>query len=144
MTTWYSSHSWSTDWSRRLPSGSNSLALASLIEVREVVEIDLQDALVMATSNEANGSVTLTLEGEIDFGNVAQLRAELAQVIRSNAGNLTVDLAGVSFLDSTTIGVLIQAKKRLAQRESELIIIRPQPRVRRIFEMAGLMDYLGV
>jgi anti-sigma B factor antagonist len=120
------------------------LALASLIEVREVVEIDLQDALVMASSNEANGSVTLTLEGEIDFGNVAQLRAELAQVIRSNAGNLTVDLAGVSFLDSTTIGVLIQAKKRLAQRESELIIIRPQPRVRRIFEMAGLMDYLGV
>jgi anti-anti-sigma factor len=144
MTTWSSSHSWSTDWSRCLPSGSNSLVLASLIEVREVVEIDLQDALVMATSHEANGSVTLALKGEIDFGNVAQLRAELAQVIRSNAGNLTVDLAGVSFLDSTTIGVLIQAKKRLAQRESELIIIRPQPRVRRIFEMAGLMDYLGV
>ncbi len=106
--------------------------------------MDIQDTLVMTASHEANGSVSLVVEGEIDFGNVAQLRAELSQLIRADAADLTIDLAGVPFLDSTAIGVLIQAKKRLLEQGGDLRIVDAQPRVRRIFEVAGLVDYLGV
>jgi anti-anti-sigma factor len=99
---------------------------------------------MMETSEDGDGAVTLAIQGEIDFGNVAALRARLSELIRSGTGPLTIDLAEVDFVDSTTIGVLIQAKKRLAQSERDLRIAQPKPGVRRVFELAGLVDYLGL
>ena len=106
--------------------------------------MDVQDALTMATSEDGDGAVTLAIQGEIDFGNVAALRARLSELIRSGTGPLTIDLSGVDFVDSTTIGVLIQAKKRLEQSGRELRMIQPKPSVRRVFELAGLVDFLGL
>jgi anti-sigma B factor antagonist len=106
--------------------------------------VDVQDALQMETSEDGDGAVTLAIHGEIDFGNVAALRARLSELVRSGTGPLTIDLAEVDFLDSTTIGVLIQAKKRLTQSEREFRIVRPKPSVRRTIELAGLVDYLGL
>lgn len=106
--------------------------------------MDVQNALSMEVSESGDGAVILALQGEIDFGNVAALRARLSELIRSGSGPLTVDLADVDFIDSTTIGVLIQAKKRLSQNEREFLISRPKPLVKRTFELAGLVDYLGL
>ncbi|HVR33765.1 MAG TPA: STAS domain-containing protein [Acidimicrobiia bacterium] len=106
--------------------------------------MDLQDALVMETSEDGDGAVTLAIDGEIDFGNVAALRARLSELIQSGSGTLTVELAEVDFVDSTTIGVLIQAKKRLEQDGRRLRLVDCQPGVRRVFEMSGLVEYLGL
>lgn len=105
----------------------------------------LQDDLAMSVSYaDGGGGVTLALQGEIDFGNVAQVRSKLLELIRAGSDDVTVDLAGVTFLDSTTIGVLIQAKKRLAHRGGQFALVNPQPRVTRVFEVAGLIEYLGL
>jgi anti-sigma B factor antagonist len=106
--------------------------------------VDVQEALAMTVNSDVDGAVTLTIQGEIDFGNVAALRARLAELIGQGTDHLTIDLGDVVFVDSTTIGVLIQAKKRLAQSNRELRISRPTPGVRRVFELAGLVDYLGL
>jgi len=106
--------------------------------------VDLQDALVMQTSEDGDGAVTLALDGEVDFGNVAALRARLSELIRSGTGTLTIDLGEVDFVDSTTIGVLIQAKKRLEQDGRDLRLVGCQPGVRRVFELSGLVEYLGL
>jgi anti-sigma B factor antagonist len=106
--------------------------------------VDVQEALTMTVDRDGDGAVTLAIRGEIDFGNVAALRARLAELIRPGTEHLTIDLGDVNFVDSTTIGVLIQAKKRLAQTNRELRIARPTPGVRRVFELAGLVDYLGL
>ncbi len=108
------------------------------------LRVDVQDALTMETSESGDGAVTLAIQGEIDFGNVGALRARLSELIRSGSGPLTIDLADVDFVDSTTIGVLIQAKKRLTQSERDFRIAQPKPGVRRTIELAGLVDYLGL
>jgi anti-sigma B factor antagonist len=106
--------------------------------------VDVQDALKMETREDGDGAVTLAIQGEIDFGNVAALRARLSELIRSGTGSLTIDLAEVDFVDSTTIGVLIQARKRLTQSERDFRLTQPKPGVRRTIELAGLVDYLGL
>jgi anti-sigma B factor antagonist len=116
----------------------------SIVPSGSDLQVDVQDALQMEASEDGNGAVTLAIRGEIDFGNVAALRARLSELIRSSTGPLTVDLAEVDFVDSTTIGVLIQAKKRLTQSERDFRIAQPKPGVRRTIELAGLVDYLGL
>ncbi|MEX1043179.1 MAG: STAS domain-containing protein [Acidimicrobiia bacterium] len=106
--------------------------------------MDVQDELTMEIRDDGDGAVTLVLQGEIDFGNVATLRARLADLIRSGTGSLTVDLAGVEFVDSTTIGVLIQAKRRLDQAGRDFRVVQPTPGVKRTFELAGLVAFLGI
>lgn len=106
--------------------------------------VDFQDPLEMETSEDADGAVTLAIQGKIDFGNVAALRARLSELTASGTGPLTIDLAYVDFVDSTTIGVLIQTKKRLTQSERGFRISQPKPGVRRTIELAGLVEYLGL
>lgn len=89
-----------------------------------------------------DGGVTLALAGEIDLGNVAGLRARLLDLSQGEAGTVRVDLGGVTFLDSTAIGVLVQARKRFAAEGIPFHLITASERVRRTFEVAGVAEYL--
>lgn len=99
--------------------------------------------LVISSGGEGNGDGVLSVAGEIDFGNVAELRTTLARLIKSTTGNVTVDLQEVTFLDSTALGVLVQAKRRLLERSDDLVVVNLHPRVQRIVEISGLREYLG-
>jgi anti-sigma B factor antagonist len=85
---------------------------------------------------------TLAASGEIDYGNVASLRSALLELIRAKTPDLVVDLADVSFIDSTALSVLVQAKQRLESNGGRMAVSRPQPRVARVLQLAGLEDYL--
>ena len=60
------------------------------------------------------------------------------EAIESGAKVVVVDLSGVTFVDSMTLGVLLGAVKRLRQRGGELRIIVDDPHVRRVFEITLL------
>ncbi|HJR91155.1 MAG TPA: STAS domain-containing protein, partial [Acidimicrobiia bacterium] len=49
---------------------------------------------------------TLSLNGEIDFGNVAQLRGALMELANEGLEPIVIDMAGVTFVDSTALSVL--------------------------------------
>ena len=49
-----------------------------------------------------------------------------------------LDLCDASFVDSTGLGVLLAARKRLAARGGRLIVVLSQPRIDRVLEIAGL------
>jgi anti-sigma B factor antagonist len=89
-----------------------------------------------------DGGVTLRLGGEIDLGNVARVRARLLELSHGEAGTVRVDLADVTFLDSTAIGVLIQARKRFTAEGTSFHLVAASDRVRRTFEVAGVGKYL--
>lgn len=100
------------------------------------------DGLTLETSTEGDVDV-ITVAGEIDFGNVAKLRSALLEASRSGR-DVEVRMGGVTFLDSTALGVLIQGKKRLEDSGHQLFLTGTASRVRRTLEVAGLTDYLGV
>jgi anti-sigma B factor antagonist len=77
--------------------------------------------------------------GELDAFTSPELRTEVHQLIEAGgAERLVVDLTAVSFLDSSALGVLVGARRRLRERGGELHLVEPRPTVRRIFEITQL------
>ena len=86
----------------------------------------------------------IALAGEVDIAVAKQVEAALDDGIRDSAGAFVVDLCDVEFLDSSGIGLLMRARALLGREERELVVVCPPGPVRRIFEVAGVVDLLAL
>jgi anti-sigma B factor antagonist len=86
---------------------------------------------------EHDGAVIVRLAGELDLYNAEVVREALGDVAVRGPERLVVDLEGVSFLDSTALGVLIEARGKLANRRS-FLLAAPGLEARRALEVSGL------
>jgi len=82
--------------------------------------------------------------GELDLHTVDRLRDKLADVIEAGGRRILVDLTGVSFMDSTALGVLVGAAKTLRSSRGHLVLVADDPRVTRVIEITGLERVLRV
>jgi len=80
----------------------------------------------------------VTLSGEADVTNVAELSEALTAQLASGARHLTVDLSGLRFADSSVIGALVLAGRTLKDRGGGLELARPQPVVARALTLLGV------
>jgi anti-sigma B factor antagonist len=78
------------------------------------------------------------VEGEIDLYSAPELKRRLAKAIDSGQTRLVVDLGRATFIDSTTLGVLIAAVKRVRPVGGTLAIVCADSNITRIFELTGL------
>ena len=78
------------------------------------------------------------LSGEIDLHTAPALKAELARLIELGAMRVVVDLTSTTFIDSSTLGVLLGALKRLRPEGGELVLVCTDPNIRKIFEITLL------
>ena len=92
----------------------------------------------------AADQAVLTLAGELDTSNVAQLYEELAQLSREGVRHITIDIAALEFVDSTGLSAIISAHKRAAASGGELIVLDPSDDMRRLFEITGIDTYLNL
>jgi anti-sigma B factor antagonist len=83
-------------------------------------------------------TVVLEIHGEADLSNAAELEDRLKEVIDQEPSSLVLDLSGATFLDSMTLGVLLNAMKRLRAVGGKFRIVVPRAEIRRIFEMTLL------
>jgi anti-anti-sigma factor len=97
-------------------------------------KVDDRSAHLYARVDQHDHSPIVMLTGEIDLSTLAELRACLAPL----QGRVIVDLYGVSFLDSSGIGVLVAARKALSSDGGDLMLRSPTSRVRRVLELTGL------
>jgi len=82
--------------------------------------------------------------GEIDSSSAPQLKAELDRLLDDGVGELTVDLDGVTFLDSAGLCVLAAAHRRAVAAGVRLRILASSRAVIRPMQITGLWDLLGV
>jgi len=75
------------------------------------------------------------LSGEIDAHTAPLLATAMATL---PPGDVTVDVAGVSFMDSSGLRVLIEAATRARDGGGDLIIANPTPGISRLVEISGL------
>jgi anti-sigma B factor antagonist len=81
----------------------------------------------------------VTPRGEIDAHSAPRLRATIVDELEDPAvSHLVVDLSGVSFLDSSALGVLVGTLKRMREREGRLDVVLPSSHARRVFEITAL------
>jgi anti-sigma B factor antagonist len=84
------------------------------------------------------GVPIITVIGEIDVATAPQLRESLHRLIAQGQATVVLDLLGVTFLDSTALGVLVGALKRCRELGGELHVVVTDARIRKIFEITGL------
>ncbi len=92
--------------------------------------------------DDRDGALVVRLRGEIDLYNAEELRASLAQAIAGKPGRLVIDLSLVEFVDSTALGVLIEARAKLGH--DGLRLAAPKLETRRALEVSGLERHLPV
>ncbi len=88
------------------------------------------------------GPTIVKLRGELDLSTVPQLEACL-EGLGADDGDVRLDLSGLSFCDSSGISAMVTASKRVSKRGGHLSIVSPQPAVRSVLEITGLLDYLS-
>ena len=82
--------------------------------------------------------MVLEVGGEIDVFTAPALRSKIISLVEEGTKALIVDLNHVEFLDSTGLGVLVGALKRLRGVGGEFALVCDQERVLKIFRITGL------
>jgi anti-anti-sigma factor len=84
----------------------------------------------------------LVVSGELDLATSAELDERLNTV--AAASSITLDLAGVSFIDSSGLRVLLEHHNRLESGGGRLELVDISTPTARLLEIAGLQDHLNV
>jgi anti-sigma B factor antagonist len=93
----------------------------------------------LSLATRATGGYTVVeVRGEVDVYTAPVLRERLVEVIDGGAERVVVDLRGVDFLDSTGLGVLIGALKRLRLAGGELGLVCHSAKLLKIFRITAL------
>src|SRR3954447_3208242 len=83
-------------------------------------------------------------KGEIDAVTAPQLGMRLLGLAEEGKTGVVVDLSRVTFMDSTGLGVLLNAVRALASRRGKLVLVCPNERVLRPFQVTGLVDRMSI
>jgi anti-sigma B factor antagonist len=92
------------------------------------------------TSEVGPGVATVVVRGEVDLENVTDLRSTLDEVVATTNGDIVIDLAEVSYLDSSGLHELLSARDHLAALDRRFIVRRPSPIVLRLFEICDVSE----
>ena len=83
-------------------------------------------------------AVVLTVLGDLDMAGAPGLRQAVVTEVADGARLVVLDLTAVDFVDSAGLGVVVGALRRLRAHDGELLVVCPEPRIRRVFELCDL------
>jgi anti-sigma B factor antagonist len=90
-------------------------------------------------TEQLNGdSYVIALAGEVDLYTAPEFKQQLLEVISQGAKNVVVDFSDTTFIDSTTLGVLVGGVKRLRSSDGQLALVCSDRNITKIFEITGL------
>jgi anti-sigma B factor antagonist len=92
----------------------------------------------LAITDLGDGAVCVAVTGEVDLLAAPAMKQALTGVTDAGTTRLVVDLSDATFIDSTTLGVLVGANKRLRTRGGLMVIACSNANIRTIFEITLL------
>ncbi len=93
--------------------------------------------LNVAVQDEA-GYAVVTVTGEVDVHSHPLLRERLIAAADRGAVSVIIDAAGIEFIDSSGLGVLVAAYKRAVRKRGHLLIAAPPDRLTKMLAITGL------
>ena len=107
-----------------------------------VAAVNTDDPRDLAIDRAASdGGTVLTLRGELDAASAPELQAAIAS---TPAGPVSLDLGGVTFVDSSGLAAIIEASLVLARSGQSLVITERSEVVSRVLELSGVDAHLGL
>jgi anti-sigma B factor antagonist len=85
-----------------------------------------------------DATYVIALSGEVDLYTAPEFKAQLLEVIGEGGKEVVVDFSNTTFIDSTTLGVLVGGVKRLRAQDGRLSLVCSDRNITKIFEITGL------
>jgi anti-sigma B factor antagonist len=85
-----------------------------------------------------DATYVISLTGEVDLYTAPEFKQQLLDVISEGGKDVVVDFSDTTFIDSTTLGVLVGGVKRLRAQEGRLSLVCSDRNITKIFEITGL------
>ena len=104
------------------------------------------DANPIELDDTAGDVVVVVIEGEHDIYTAPALRERLDEAL-DRGGGVVVDLTGATFVDSSVLGALLDARRRAHEASQGFVVSigdTVEPGVRRILDITGLVPVLPV
>jgi anti-sigma B factor antagonist len=90
------------------------------------------------TEKTGDDAYVIALAGEVDLYTAPEFKQQLLDIIGEGAKEVVVDFSRTTFIDSTTLGVLVGGVKRLRPAGGRLSIVCSDRNITKIFEITGL------
>jgi anti-sigma B factor antagonist len=90
------------------------------------------------TEDLSAGVGVISLTGEVDLYTAPELKQELVRFIEEGKRMVVIDMTETTFIDSTTLGVLVSGIKRLQPLNGRLALVIVDRNILKIFEITGL------
>jgi anti-sigma B factor antagonist len=90
------------------------------------------------TEQLSSETYVISLSGEVDLYTAPEFKQQLLEVIGQGGKEVIVDFTNTTFIDSTTLGVLVGGVKRLRTNEGRLSLVCSDRNITKIFEITGL------
>jgi anti-anti-sigma factor len=91
-----------------------------------------------------DGAHLLTVRGELELASALSLVGPLTDVTGDGDGPVLLDLSALTFMDSTGMSVLLNARRRLTRQGRSMAVVCPSGPVRKVFELTNVVDTLRV
>ena len=98
----------------------------------------------LQSSEEKNGAVTLSIQGDIDMSTSPKEREQLAPLFQKNQKAIEVDLSGVPYIDSSGIATLVEGLQWSHSSNNKFRLASLTPAVKDVFEIARLLTVFEV
>lgn len=100
--------------------------------------------LTIDVVNKPGHTYVLYLNGELDVYTAPKLKEALLPLTKKKDKIIEVNLAEVKYMDSTGLGIFINALKNTKEYNSHLKLVNPQERVSRLFKITGLDEIMDL
>lgn len=109
-----------------------------------MAEIDPGLAIAVTEERPSADVAVISVAGQIDLYTAPDFKAPTVHAIEDGAKHLVVDLTRTTFMDSTGLGVLVGAMKRLRPLDGSIAIVCPDTGIRSLFEISGLAGMFAI
>jgi anti-sigma B factor antagonist len=101
--------------------------------------MSLTDVPFALSVRREGSAVVVVVGGELDLDTSPRLRHVLLDLVRAQGNrSIVLDVAELTFIDSSALGVLVTVQRDLAAMDGHLAVRSPSNAVRRVFEITGL------
>lgn len=84
------------------------------------------------------------VHGEIDVYTSPKVKEIITELIEKGNFHLVINLEGVRYIDSTGLGVLIGALKKVREKDGSINLVCNNPQIKKIFNITGLVKIFGI
>jgi anti-sigma B factor antagonist len=91
-------------------------------------------------ATKVGGASAIAVDGELDPETAPEFTERVEVAVWGTVGAFVLDLGGVTFLDSAGLHALLRARAYLAREDRPLVLVCPPGAVRRMLDLAGVLD----